>query len=682
MKYPGLDLEDSDLNKDKIKQDLEKLIDNSHEKLEDSFNQMANMAKKIIEDASGIQRKLNDNYAISRIAAPRFWQPNDPVVLLAGTDVNPSQRYGADSLFGEDGQLHCRLDSQIVGSEHSDESTKLPSMDLSDGLNKSLFENLIQEAVLFNSRWKNLNHSTITDGIIPASLAMTTWGNAKHTDRNAWHPLFMHWEINTTIPNQRDEPENKISSTVIFPPHALDLVYKDNLDVELNIDEPYQGIVLLSAHPAKLLMSQLEKLIPAGVNDGLKEEVGRMPMMSQQIRGFNDSLLMREQQNQFQIEDPYIPIRKSHRKHKHRWQKVRDAVGSMNIAEPLPFNRFAPIRSGFGEFHRLWLVDAFGQYKGFTGDELKKMVPSTMKLPKKNSEVDFSLSPRVVQPCRLQMRWVSANDPDLFMNAHPNTTPICGWVLPNHLDHSLMVYDNAGKALGALRANVPKDARWSPAPGVLPEPDLSTGNKTLFQLVKYLKALSEDAFSNYLKAIEQVLLTIEPPSYREHNALSVLMGRPLALAQLHLSLELKGAPAIDQAYNKIKSNDSDKFTEVKFPVRLGDVVIERDGMVCAFTCEGETFKNHHLEVDAVGKHIRGDGDDFWLSLSESSKNGNTTVPVLLDPRASVHATTGFLPIQKIAIPPEYYTDTIQQMAFTFLVNPILSTDTLKLPLPT
>ncbi len=36
------------------------------------------------------------------------------------------------------------------------------------------------------------------------------------------------------------------------------------------------------------------------------------------------------------------------------------------------------------------------------------------------------------------------------MNDHPATTPICGWVLANHLDNSLMIYDSRGKALGSL----------------------------------------------------------------------------------------------------------------------------------------------------------------------------------------------------------------------------------------
>jgi LysM repeat protein len=271
-------------------------------------------------------------------------------------------------------------------------------------------------------------------------------------------------------------------------------------------------------------------------------------------------------------------------------------------------------------------------------------------------------------------------------------------------------------------------------------------------MVAYLLTLDETAFSNYLQAIEQVLLTIEPPTYREHNALPVLMGRPLALAQVHLTAEIKGLPAVDQSYEtltnlidqqpKRESAPADSlrtwhnFTAVELPLRLGDIVTERDGLVCAFSRNDDAFTAHQLEVDANGHHDRDDADDLWLSLSTRSedveyyeiKKGDTlkaiskefynngakytkifeanrelikdpdlifpgqkiripdanevTVPLLLDPRAKIHATTGFLPVQSLAIPPEFYNQVLQRMALTFLVNPILSVDTpLTLPLP-
>ena len=50
---------------------------------------------------------------------------------------------------------------------------------------------------------------------------------------------------------------------------------------------------------------------------------------------------------------------------------------------------------------------------------------------------------------------------------HPATTPVCGWVLPNHLDGSLFVYTAQRRAsLGTLLLNDEKTViLWQSAPG-------------------------------------------------------------------------------------------------------------------------------------------------------------------------------------------------------------------------
>ncbi len=48
-------------------------------------------------------------------------------------------------------------------------------------------------------------------------------------------------------------------------------------------------------------------------------------------------------------------------------------------------------------------------------------------------------------------RWIAADAAGFDeMNSHPATTPICGWVLPNHLDGSLFFYNQKGASLGTL----------------------------------------------------------------------------------------------------------------------------------------------------------------------------------------------------------------------------------------
>ena len=49
---------------------------------------------------------------------------------------------------------------------------------------------------------------------------------------------------------------------------------------------------------------------------------------------------------------------------------------------------------------------------------------------------------------------------DQQSDARATETPFCGWVVPNHLDESLMIYDGGGQALGVIPS---RDVTYRPA---------------------------------------------------------------------------------------------------------------------------------------------------------------------------------------------------------------------------
>lgn len=697
--YPGIPADKLDTaEQQQLKEIASHLVSNGLTDLEAAFVELAQLAKTAVIDAATLQTKIGPDFTLRRVAAPRYWQPNDPTVLLAGSEVDPSIRYGQDGQDATDGLLSCRLDADVIAALGGNETIQGPKLSIPD-LDSRLFDRLLHEVIFINRFFAGvggrLDSTDIGTAIAPAPIALNLWGNAAHSGRNPWHPLLLHWEIDPVLISANDDFANLLSSHTALQPHELDLSYKEDTKGVVDETKPYRGVVLLTPHATKTLASQLKRLVPGGLDEALLTDLSRLPIMSQVLGGYHDSLLMRAQQNQFSIENPYNPQRKTPpglpQFAPPLWKKVQAAVGRMNIAAPLPNAHYMPIRSGFAKLKQLWLVDAFGQFKAFAGNNLPSaIVPTTMRPPKAvQASADLMLVPRIVQPSRLLLRWVAADNAKRFMNTHPDTTPICGWVLPNHLDHSVMIYDNKGQLLGAIRASDTPANRWESAPGAVPPPTIV--NKTLLKMVTYLRSLDKAAFTNYMQAVEQVLLTIEPPTYREHNALSVLMGRPLALAQMHLTAQIKGLPAVDQSFEKLMDVTATKgttmrsdhhFTAVKLPVRLGDVVTERDGMVCSFSGTDGAFTAHHLEVDANGNHDRDDEDNLWLGLSTQDKEDTLTVTLLLDPRAKIHVTTGILPVQSLAIPPEFYTGVLTRMSLTFLVNPLLSAaNSLTLPLP-
>ncbi len=64
-----------------------------------------------------LQEKLSSflpELKLQQLDEPRFWRPNDPVVLLAGRAFQRAARHGEDGRFRSDGRLLCRVSGQEI----------------------------------------------------------------------------------------------------------------------------------------------------------------------------------------------------------------------------------------------------------------------------------------------------------------------------------------------------------------------------------------------------------------------------------------------------------------------------------------------------------------------------------------------------------------------------------------
>jgi hypothetical protein len=104
-------------------------------------------------------------------------------------------------------------------------------------------------------------------------------------------------------------------------------------------------------------------------------------------------------------------------------ERVGITVSDSIYSAPAPQNDFNPIRTGTMKIHRLRLVDTFGQIKDLDVSKIFISDP----LDDGTAKPVVSLPPRVMQPARINFRWLSAEDDEEEMNDHPATTPICGW---------------------------------------------------------------------------------------------------------------------------------------------------------------------------------------------------------------------------------------------------------------
>lgn len=190
-------------------------------------------------------------------------------------------------------------------------------------------------------------------------------------------------------------------------------------------------------------------------------------------------------------------------------QMIERIVGDMNNVSPEFDSFYNPIRAGSMTFS-LQLIDVYGQKRQV---DITKLIRAASMTPDAQSPLAPSaiyMPPRLTQPSRLLFRWLAANSPGLDeMNAHPATSPICGWLLPNHLQGNFFIYNRQGAPLGSLRLNgAQTQVIWEPAPGNMAtlhesiESVFQDENPHLRQLVIAINKGPSAFFSAFLHAVD------------------------------------------------------------------------------------------------------------------------------------------------------------------------------------
>ena len=345
----------------------------------------------------------------------------------------------------------------------------------------------------------------------------------------------------------------------------------------------YDGKPVLTGSPPTLTLTTFVALSPAEkVQDPLNTALlahrllnsPGVHVQAQSLGGLNNALLMRQQMPQLPVFDlnamilaiqPGAEVTPFEEEYKNLTRDVAAAVAGGNNSSPVITNEFLPIRSGVMKINKLYLVDTFGQVLDVSPTSIlpsetltiSRNVTSSVTISPEQDTGYVYLAPRVTQPARLNFRWLAAdpgmlNSPDEpEMNDHPSTSPVCGWLIPNHLDDSLMVYDAQGVALGSIL----QTAAWEPAPGTVNRVRLSAiPNPHLRQLATYLSTFSQQNsgyWPHFLTALNYALENIEPASYAQHEALALLIGRPISrgagLAQLTVAGQTRPQPAMGSA---------------------------------------------------------------------------------------------------------------------------------------
>lgn len=722
--------------------------------LKSSAPASALLAVQVLKGLSGVLTVLAKSGAweLTRQPAHRYWQPNEPVVLLAGDAVRSTPDLG-----GGDG-LPCTLltlpDAGPVGQQ--------------------------------------------LDTLLAAVAALPATDPGFQTqDRQPWQPIGLEWEVEVypvkppgdAAADGFDYPADYLTASHDLPARGVDLALKPaalpsqaglldvyrgrtvlthhaGLQQASNLAEYLEGLTLLDIWAAagplqadydRQLLAwyrgkhaspgapaaddpKLESTLPSwvalqypfrqddrrellpprdalswyegkpAVANGALTTVGQLPpaeqaqdpvvtalraqvrldglhVLSQALGGFNAALLMHRQVHQLPITDP-LCLESAEPRDFTFTAEVRRAVGNENRTAPEADSVFLPIRAGLLRLTGLRLVDRFGQVHA-CGDLTQKPVVRSEPLtpPAGAPNNDILLPPRLAQAAQVRFEWLAAG---------PADTPLCGWLVPNNLDSSLMVYDNTGTLLGSVVTVNGQTTAWEPAAGTdLRLSVLQIPNPSLRQLARHLCGVRDSFFQDFLTALDQALENIDPQSFAQHEALALLMGRPIAVVRARVGFELQGLPAVSASWQALAQGIQQSaprrpthgFEGVDLPIRIGEYELLDDGLV-GYWIEDEdgAYRDDvfHAPQSGMTRGAAGSGPSIQTRTCVHRRLADPplTLTVLMDPRGKLHATSGLLPTEVLEIPQELSARALGKIAVTFLTSPVLTdAAAIRLPLP-
>lgn len=479
-------------------------------------------------------------YELDSVAAPRYYEPADPVILISG--LKPSTRYGEGRHDGLDsqGHLNCRLSDEITEAGQllgvpADKRALLNTLCSATAWAQSVptawshhkqVVSLCVEAGLLHSRMGDLigsadfarhqcsyrlqgNKDNFT-GTAPSPTGLSDHAQP-------WIPMVLQWEIGFS-PFQ---PLTGSDQTPVAYPENWGLrqfeLGRHDPEIRYTGDYPgfsgpgtttYRGSVTLAHRVTAKLTHQIDHYLQARppapdielpavlqMKRTLQHIASRPPsLVGQSMSGFTAQLRMRNQTLQMRVGAPPPPgissdsaLKAKYLEHFKFASEVKNAVEGESDASCLADRRqYNPLRAGVLRIRRLRILDAFGQVRDLidtsrqNGVVAPEAVIRSARLnmaPADWNEAGALLPLRVAQPARLSFRYRSARLST--GDTGQSSSPIFGWVLFNRFDHALAIYDEDGRPVGSFNLLGPA---WQESPGA------SRGglNAQLLEFVKYL----------------------------------------------------------------------------------------------------------------------------------------------------------------------------------------------------
>ena len=611
-----------------------------------------------------------------------FFAPLDPAILIKLPKNN--WLFAGKRNQPEGDEPLIRTVDQILDIESPD----LPKAEAPDHWSQNwsweIINKLLGEAAYYASSETLFSGS----GKEPEPFSRIVWAE------NPCLPLMLDWEVEYVT---RGEGSKKNFAPSFFQDY-FEFDQDNNLQYQKKVWDSYQKSAFSGRCVLNDYIRQNEKNIQKEMGDKDHPENKVLDpnffYLSQQLDGFSSNLLMRRKSIELDIVDPKnadIDL-------------INDFINQQNAYSPLFGNTYSPVRNGLFRILNLRIIDAFGQIKNI--DIQNEFYASSIKRDADYKEIIKApdvvsdnygalLPPRICQPARFNFDFLPAAVQAANETASdPLDHAIYGWIVPNYLEHALMLYDVEGMPVGNLeesvKGSVSLEKNIGSASSTLPV------SKEIQTVIDYFTSNKPELLKHFISMHQDTLKDMTPDGKHSGYQLQLLAGRPIAISKVRMSVELMDLPAPDLSWaamqlNTFVANQIDskqlpvnrKFSELKIPVRLGNKKNKSDGLIGFFSEDKENTNFHTPYYDEeLTPEFKKDcvipvpfsypqGTIVKQESHSLSKTQREAI-ILMDPELKIEGTTGLLPKKRLQLTQAAVTNVIENLKYSFFINPIIS----------
>lgn len=577
-------------------------------------------------------------YELVQTVEDRFWEPNEPAVIFYGAGLGDVSRYYQDL----EEVVHCKLSTESTTQLMIKTKTilakdlfQLDALKLDKIVNDLILQSLLMDeklapiaAIRAEGMGRDSESKIIKDFVRDEVVPVLTAIRNKHEKyqftfhKQAWEPQYLAWKVNYT-------PINSAKSITC------------------------RGFIPLSNAVGK----NLNDCTNGSTLSTFRNVIG------QNLSGLNKQLL--GQLNSIQLPPlKYEKIKGRFRTNGEIDTEILELFDKESDAYQLAINPnlelFSPLRNGSIRFEKLSLVDAFGQEKIVLDkkNDINLILAQSFGKNQAKSTENIPLFSSLVQAAQVQFKWKNSSNETVYQDTGKIDHPIMGWIIPNYLDKTILIYNHEGVEIKALRITATGiiEEFYPTKDGELDEEKIKIDReKNTNEIIKEISAtIDVEAFLRQAQQLREKL--VESQKIRlDVSIVSLLYGKPIVIATAEVSLNVLGKLHQNPKWEAQFTKDTGGVEQHKIVLKIGKNNCNDDGLL-----------GYYLSNDY--SHFRQGGEIELKPNGEAQK-----ITVLLTAGTGFYLDAGtYLPLKYVELMPHTITDLMKEIHVSYLLCPFIA----------